>query len=217
MRTTVLVLCLLAIPIAALADGKAAERHFNQGEQAYKKGKFIAAARHFEAAYAELPAPEIAFSAAQAYRLGYQADPNPEHVERAIELYEVYLREAADGPRVVDATAHLDALKKEWRDLVAAGKAKDDRIAADKTQIGVVVPAKVASATVRIDGKDVTGIDYVDVEPGDRVVRVEADGYAPYEETVPVARGAQILVRADLEAKPARVKLATEGGVTVHV
>jgi hypothetical protein len=217
MRTTILVLLLVAISSAARADGKAAERHFGDGERAYKKGKFIEAAKHFEAAYAELPAPEIAFSAAQAYRLGYQADPKPDHVKRAIELYEVYLREAMDGPRAADASAHLDSLKKEWRDLVTAGRAKDDRITADKTQIGVVVPARVKAATILIDGKDASGQDYVDVEPGDRIVRVEAEGYAPYEEKVPVARGAQILVRAELEAKPARVKLDTESGVSVHV
>jgi len=217
MRTTILVLILIAVSGTALADRKTAEHEFDDGERAYKKGQFIDAAKHFEKAYAELPAPEIAFSAAQAYRLGYQADPNPEHVKRAIELYETYLREAMDGPRAADASAHLDSLKKEWRDLVIAGKAKDDRIAADKTQIGVVVSSKVKAATILIDGKDVSGQDYVDVEPGDRVVRVEAEGFAPYEEKVPVARGAQILVRAELEAKPVRVKLATEGGVSVHV
>jgi hypothetical protein len=221
MRTIVLVFVLAAVAAApaapARADAKAAERHFNDGEKAYKKGRFIDAAKHFEKAYAELPAPELAFSAAQGYRLGYQADPKPEHVKRAIELYEIYLREANEGPGVADAIAHLDALKKEWRDLVGAGKAQDDRITADKTQIGVVVPAKVRAPTVLIDGVDVSGMDYVDVEPGDRLVRVEAEGYAPYEEKVPVARGAQILVRAELEAKRALVKLKTEGGVAVHV
>ena len=179
-----LVILFLALSAAtAHADTKAAEKHFDDGEVAYRKGRFLDAARDFEAAYAELPAAEIAFSAAQAYRLGYQADPDPAHVKRAIELYEIYLREAGEGgPRVADASAHLFTLKKEWRDLVTAGKAKDDRITADKTQIGVVVPAKVKGATVLVDGKDVSGMDYVDVEPGDRVVRVEAPGYAPYEE-----------------------------------
>jgi hypothetical protein len=201
----------------ARADGRTAEKYFDAGEALYKKGRFIDAAEKFEAAYKELAAPEIAFSAAQAYRLGYQADPKPEHVKRAIELYETYVHDAANGPRMADAIAYLESLKKEWRDLVLAGKAKDDAIASDKTQIGVVVPAKVSGATVLIDGVDVSGQDYVDVEPGDRVVRVQADGYTPYEEKVPVARGAQILVRAELEPKPALVKVATEGGVQVHV
>lgn len=203
---------------AARADARAAEKHFDDGETAYRKGRFLDAAKHFEAAYAELPAAEIAFSAAQAYRLGYQGDPAPAHVKRAIELYELYLRDVGEGgPRTADASAHLFTLKKEWRDLVTAGKATDDRISSDKTQIGIVVPAKVKGATVLVDGKDVSGLDYVDVEPGDRLVRVEAPGYAPYEEKVPVARGGQILVRAELEPKPALVKLKTESGVQVSV
>jgi len=206
-----------AIAGPALADGRTAEKYFDQGEAAYKKGRFIEAAEHFEDAYKQQAAPEIAFSAAQAYRLGYQADPKPEHIKRAIELYEIYVHDAANGPRMADAIAYLESLKKEWRDLVLAGKAKDDTIAVDRTQISVVVPAKVSGATVLIDGKEVPEQDYVDVEPGDRVVRVEADGYAPFEEKVPVARGAQLMVRAELEAKPALVKLATESGVAVHV
>jgi hypothetical protein len=217
MRLAVILIVVAATAGTALADGRAAERAFTDGEAAYKSGRFIDAAKQFEAAYAELPAAEIAFSAAQAYRLGYQKDPDPAHVKRAIELYEVYLRDSSDGARVADASAHLESLKKEWRDLVVAGKAKDDRIAADKTQIGVIVPARVRAAKVMVDGKDVSGSEYVDVEPGDRVVRVEADGYLPYEEKVPVARGAQLLVRAELDPRPARVTVKTEGGARISV
>lgn len=221
MRTTALVLALCAGVVGAAApahaDKRAAERAFTHGETLYKAGKFIAAAAEFEAAYRELPAPEIAFSAAQAYRLGYQRDPDPAHVKRAIELYEVYLRDSGEGARAADATAYIATLKNEWRDLVLAGKAKDDRIATDKTQVGVIVPARVARATVTIDGKDVTGADYVDVEPGDRIVRVEAAGYRPYEEKVPVARGAQLLVRAELSPLPARVAVKTASGARITV
>jgi hypothetical protein len=217
----VLIVGLLAAVSPALADGRAAEQWFDKGEKLYRKGKVLDAAAAFEKALQELPALEIAFSAAQAYRLGYRGEPDEREqaklVKRAMELYEQYRRDPGDKPRDADAAAHLASLSLEWRDFVTRGLAKDDRITAEKTQIGVVVPAKVKGATVTIDGVDVSGVDYSDVEPGERVVRVEAPGYAVYEEKVPAAKGAQILVRAELEPRPALVKLKTESGIRVTV
>ena len=61
-----------------------------------RRQDFAAAATDFEQAYKALPLPEIAFSAAQAYRRQYQVDAKPSHVARAIELYRVVPREGRD-------------------------------------------------------------------------------------------------------------------------
>ena len=77
LRSMFVILVVVAAAATAHADARSAEKHFDDGETAYRKGRFLDAAKHFEAAYAELPAAEIAFSAAQAYRLRYQGDRSP--------------------------------------------------------------------------------------------------------------------------------------------
>ena len=68
---------LLALAGTASADEKTAERYFRAGEKAYAAQNFAAAAQNFEEAYKELPLPEIAFSAAQAYRRQYRVEQRP--------------------------------------------------------------------------------------------------------------------------------------------
>lgn len=82
------------------AARKIAERHFHAGERAYKAQNFGAAAANFEEAYKALPLPEIAFSAAQAYRRQYRVEPKLEHARRSVELYRVYLDQVKTGGRV---------------------------------------------------------------------------------------------------------------------
>jgi hypothetical protein len=79
------VLLLAAAPTAAVAQPagtsaagrQEAEQFFRAGERAFKNNSFQAAAEMFERAYATLPLPAIAFSAAQAYRLQYALDADP--------------------------------------------------------------------------------------------------------------------------------------------
>ena len=85
-----LFLMCLARPAAA-EDRAEAERFFRLGADAYKEGKFDAAAANFDRAYEHLKAPEIAFSAAQAHRLQHQArrlqypaDHDAAHLKRAV-------------------------------------------------------------------------------------------------------------------------------------
>ena len=105
----------------ARADRAAAQRYFRNGAEAYHAQNFEAAAEAFDLAYAELPLPEIAFSDAQAYRRLYQADPQPGHVKRAIELYRAYLAAVKSGGKVREASDHLEALQAELRKLETAG------------------------------------------------------------------------------------------------
>src|SRR3954466_9139707 len=96
---------------AAADDRGAAEQFFRIGADAYKTGKFDAAAANFDRAYENLNAPEIAFSAAQAHRLQYQVDRDPSRLKRAIELYQAYVTGAPDGAKRKDALVYLERLR----------------------------------------------------------------------------------------------------------
>ena len=86
-KALAILLALCAVAAAQAVDKKAAERYFRAGEKAYKAQNFEAAAQNFEEAYKAAAIPEIAFSAAQAYRRQFRVDPRPEYVKRSVELY----------------------------------------------------------------------------------------------------------------------------------
>ena len=201
---------------AIAEDDKAgAMKFFKAGEQAYKMSNFGGAAENFEAAFKLLPAPEIAFSAAQAYRLQFQIDQDPRKVKRAIELYEIYVGAVKTGKRAGDAAIHLDNLRAAYRDLVAAGKVKDDKISVDRTQVTVWVP--VEGAQITVDGKPVEPYAYFDVAPGEHVVEVTAKGYKPYSQKVSVANGAKVPVPVQLAPRSATVVLAGAGDARIAI
>jgi tetratricopeptide (TPR) repeat protein len=202
---------------AMSADRAEAARMFGAGEMAFKKGDYESAAQSFEAAYKVFPAPEIAFSAAQAYRLGNSLlpKPRPEYVKRAIELYEVYVAANKQGSRVRDAATHLQSLRDLWRSLEAIGAAQAAQMRYDRTQLTVWAAAEGAEVT--IDGEPAAPYDYVDVQPGEHVVTVTAPGHFPFEQLVSVAEGAQVPVAAELRAKPAVVQIATEAGAEIAI
>jgi tetratricopeptide (TPR) repeat protein len=121
-----LITILLVAGVAHADDKRAeAERYFKAGAKAYAAQSFAAAAADFDEAYKALPMPEIAFSAAQAYRRLYRVDPKPEYVRRAVELYRVYLEKVKTGGRVGDAADSLGELEREMDRLkikVGAGE-----------------------------------------------------------------------------------------------
>src|SRR5262249_20717210 len=116
-----------------------AERYFQIAEKAYKAQNFLAAAETFERAYKTLPLPEIAFSAAQAYRRQFRIDGSVDHVARAIELYRAYLDKIKTGGRVADAADAVAELQHELDKLIKAGAKVSPQLAAEHTQLGVNV------------------------------------------------------------------------------
>lgn len=206
----------LASPAAA-EDRKEAARLFGAGEKAFKMADYDSAAQSFEAAYAAFPAPEIAFSAAQAYRLGNSLLPRPraDYVKRAIELYELYVERDRRGGRVADAAVHLQALRAIWRELEGSGAGRAAKPIYDRTQLTVWV--EVEGAEITIDDEETTAYAYVDVEPGEHVVAVDAEGYFPYEQKVSVAKGAQVPVSVELRAMPATLRIDTEAGAEISL
>jgi hypothetical protein len=104
---------LCALIGVAHADRKVALKFFRAGEKAYQAQNFEAAAHNFYAAYEQLPLPEIAFSAAQAFRRQYRVDPKQEYVQRSVELYRFYLSKVKTGVRVADAADSLGEMERE--------------------------------------------------------------------------------------------------------
>src|SRR5262245_58136921 len=133
------IVILLIAHVAYADDRAAAERYFRIGSKAYAAQNFAAAATSFDEAYKALPMPEIAFSAAQAYRRLYQIDPKPQYVRRAVELYKVYLGVVKRGGRVGDAADNLAEMKHELDKLEAAGVSTSEKPVAARTRLGVNV------------------------------------------------------------------------------
>jgi hypothetical protein len=205
-----IVMCVLG---TAHADDKAtAEQLFRIGASAYKANRFDAAANSFDRAYELYKAPEIAFSAAQAHRLQYQVDRDPARVKRAIELFEAYVAAVQVGGKRRDALAHLERLREVLGRLEAAG---EKVVAVEKQQASIYVLVANEDALITIDGKTVDRFTSFDVEPGEHVVAVSADGYFPEQRKVVVANR-QATVPVELRPRPATLKV-TAGDARVLV
>lgn len=230
-----LVLCGIGL---ARADERAAKKYFQAGAKAYAAQNFAAAAANFDEAYKEAPMPEIAFSAAQAYRRLYRVDPDPGHVRRAVELYRIYLAKVKTGGRVGDASDNLGEMVRELDKLEAkTGKLQLEAAPVERTRISVSI-TKTDLATpeagalreigegtgdtwkgvvATLDGKPIEPYAVLDVPPGDHVVTVTADGYFPIEKTQRVVQGVTALIDLELAPKPARVKVNTEAAAKITV
>ena len=219
----------------APATRAAAERYFRAGARAYAAQSFAAAAANFDEAYRALPLPEIAFSAAQAYRRLYRVEPKPAHVQRAVELYRVYLDQVKTGGRVGDAADSLQDLERELDKLKARG-ARIDTTAVERTRIGIDVSlgdrardagalreigdatgAALEGVTLTIDGKPVEPFALIDVAPGEHAIAVSAAGYFPVEKRQHAVRGASAIVELELRPRPAKVTVRTEPGAKLAI
>ncbi|MCX5747279.1 MAG: PEGA domain-containing protein [Proteobacteria bacterium] len=211
----------------------AAQRYFAAGAKAYAAQNFAAAIASFEEAYAKLPVPEIAFSAAQAYRRQYRVEGKPEYVKRAVELYRIYLDKVKTGGRVGDAADSLGEMQRELDRLQASGVKVEIRNV-ERTRLGVTIATGDGDATVlreigdavgdatngitaTLDGKPLEPFALVDVEPGDHVVKVVAEGFETVETHRRAVLGASDLIDVKLVARPARVTLVTEAATRVMV
>ena len=227
----VVVLVLAAAP--AHADRAKAEQYFRAGAQAFKQQNFGAAAEQFELAYQELPLPEIAFSAAQAYRRQYFIDPQPRYVQRAVALYTKYLAAVKTGGRVGDAADGLAEMRRELDRLSAQGTRFD---AAQKPQTRLAVSVTVAgeahaslgdlSATpvtdttgvhATLDGKPVELFVPLEVAPGDHIVEVRAPGFFPIRIARRAVEGASDVVEAALRPEPAHLTVHTDDGASIAI
>ena len=221
---------------AARADERAlAEKYFRAGAQAYSAQNFEAAAIDFDEAYKSLPLPEIAFSAAQAYRKLYRIAPKPEYVERAVELYRAYLDKVKTGGRVGDAADSLGEMERELDRLkltarTSAPAVEHTRLGVSVTiadqqvhdtsalhEIGDVTTTSLKGLSATIDGKPVEPFALVDVDAKEHVLSVTAEGYLPVEKKAVAVANQSQLIEIELRPKPATVSVKTEADAQISI
>ncbi len=239
MRLVVFML-VIVLTHPAYADRAAAEAHFRTGATAYKAQNFIAASEAFDLAYQELAIPEIAFSAAQAFRRRYQVQPEPRFVQRAAELYTVYLQAVKAGGKVREASDHLESMNAELARLEREGKlnpAAPVPVEPPRTRLGVSVTIARAAGEAQeltevgegtdanpftnvkatLDGKPVDAFTLVEVTPGPHTVTATADGYRPAEKQVVAADGDSKFFELELVPLSARLTIKTEPNARISV
>ncbi|MEO8843141.1 MAG: hypothetical protein ABI591_29285 [Kofleriaceae bacterium] len=236
MNRVVILAMLIAIPAHAddAATKATAERYFRAGSKAYSAQSFSAAAADFDEAYKAMPVPEIAFSAAQAYRRLYRVDAKPEYVRRAVELYRIYLDQVKTGGRVGDAADSLGELERELERLNIKMTATPTAVV-EHTRLGVSVTIagqasdaalhEVGDATgdvtkglhATLDGKPIEPFALIDVDAREHVLAVTADGYLPVEKKAVAITGQSQLIELELRAKPATVAVHTEDGAHISI
>jgi len=232
-------LALIAVLLGAgtaAADRATAERYFRAGAKAYAAQNFGAAAQNFDEAYKAEALPEIAFSAAQAYRRLYRVDGQPTYVRRAVELYKAYLAAVKTGGRVGDAADNLAEMQRELDKLGAAATAVAPIVAHTRLGVSVVFAdqgsgdssalREIGDATgettahqlhATIDGKAVEPFALVDVAATGHTIGVTAEGYFPIEKTTHAVEGQASLVEVTLSPRPAKVAVKTEADARIAV
>jgi hypothetical protein len=229
----------LATSTAHAEDRATAEKYFKAGAKAFAAQNFHAAASNFDEAFKALAMPEIAFSAAQAFRKLYQVEPKPEHVKRSIELYEFYLSKVKSGGRVSDAADNLTEMKRERDKLEAAGVRASSVVEKPQTRlvinVGVSDQASTADAgtlreigdvgtdttikglVVTLDGQKVEPFTPVPVDAKEHVITASADGYFAVDKKTVAVDGQSTLVDVELKPKPAKITVKTESDAKILV
>ncbi|MBT8493432.1 MAG: hypothetical protein KJO07_10280 [Deltaproteobacteria bacterium] len=201
---------LTALP-TSFADKAKAEKLFRVGQRAYEAGLFDESAEALEAAYREWASPDIAFSAAQAYRLNYFSNRHEPSLFRAAELYRIYLREVPKGRRRADAALNLAELEPILRTRQPSS-VKPEVV----TRIGVTAGAK--GAEISIDsGPFVSSPAIAKVEPGRHSYRARAPGHFAENGSLQVLEGQFAVAELKLREKPALVALELEDRSRVFV
>lgn len=229
----VVVICALA-GIVHAEDRATAERYFRLGEKAYQSQNFAAAADNFEEAYKNFNLAEIAFSAAQAYRRLYRLEPKPEHVQRAVDLYKVYLGKVKSGGRVADAADALAEMQHELDKLISSGVQVSPALAKQYTRL-VINPSlgtdvsstnmeevkegdsKATLFTATLDGQPADVFAPINVLPKVYKIVVTVDGYFPGTREASAPQGATTIVDVPLVPRPARVTIESVRGARVAV
>lgn len=207
------VVALLLVALTARATGRSpdAERRYRAGAQAFKAGKYLAAARAFEDAHALEPRPALTFSAAQAYRRQFFVDDDLAWLSRARELYRRYLDEQPSGGRREHAVTHLYAVE-----VLIASRGKGSAESRRELPTQILVSSETAGARVSVDGRRSRAAPLVlDVEPGDHRVRVTAPGYVPQERRVLAVPKRLAAAAVELIELPGRIAVSAPPGTEI--
>lgn len=211
-----LLACLVVTaPGADSADTRReAKQYFDAGEALYRVGKYRDAVRALEQAYRLVPAPAIAFSIGQAYRLLYAVAGEPEQLSAAIRMYRRYLLESPEGARRADAYQHLQLLEDRMKRLRAEGTTFVEPRTTGPTQL--MVSSAAPGAEAAIDGGPWRTVPVVqDVAPGRHKIAVRAPGH--FEELIDkfALEGRLVVAEVSLQRMPALLSLSVTDGAEV--
>lgn len=126
---------------AASKEDESFRAYVDKGKASFGLGKFADAAEAYEAAFAIKPAPALLYNAAQAHRMAG-------HKERALDLYQSYLRlYARTGANREESEKHVENLSKALADEKRVASAPPNDMAAEPDAPPPPVPTTPAAAT----------------------------------------------------------------------
>lgn len=213
---TVAAMLTLAAPApTAIEDAKT---YFEAGQQAYRAGFYLDAARAFEQAYELVPNPAITFSVGQTYRRQFLLDGDPAHLRRAILAYRGYLKDVPRGGRSEDAIENLAELERRRvaLGLPAVEAAAEARAEARKTQL--MISSQTEGAQAVLDGAAPQAVPLVaEVSPGAHEIEVSAAGHFPQTVRAVAIEGRLVVSQVELRPRPASLKVRGTSGAQVTI
>lgn len=182
-----------AAPTApSVADKTRAKALIKSGDVNYRLFKFDQALTDYQQAYHLSQHPAIAFNIAQAYR-------QLKNYEKASFYYKLFLADWAKRfpdkppPYEAEVKGHIERLTR----LIAAAAARKAEVsvkpAPKKIELAKLeLEGLRPGARVMVDGKERKGGPELALAPGQRRLRVELDGFHPWEQTLSLRAGALI-------------------------
>ncbi|MBK8011540.1 MAG: PEGA domain-containing protein [Deltaproteobacteria bacterium] len=200
------------------SDTAQAKVLFEAASRAYRKGQYEMAVAGFEEAYRLAPRPQVAFSAAQAYRKKFYIDGDRTSLERAIALYQAYLIGDPNGRRRDHAAQHIASLSQVLLRLGVSAPGATRRGRDPKTQIMISSDLGQEEAMAIIDGAPPVDLPaIVDVKPGRHALTITAPGYFDKSLDVLAVDGRLVGVDAVLTPKPALLRISAPDDAEVSI
>jgi len=200
---------------SAVAGSREASRLFIAGRALFERGRYEDALRVFEQSNKNRAHYRTAYAMAQAHRLLFAQSQEFEHLQRAVELYERFLRQApASSPFRVMADTQVKRLSLTAARLRLTSATQPAKPPETPTQL--MITSRTPGARVTIDGEPQDG-DSVpamrDVRPGEHRVVVTAPDHQRVEHTLVAVKGRLVTSHLDLDPLPgtARVRSHPDG------
>lgn len=197
------------------ADKAEAKARIKSGDVNYRLFKFDQALTDYQQAYHLSQHPAIAFNIAQAYR-------QLKNYEKASFYYKLFLADWAKRfpdkppPYEAEVKGHIERLTK----LIAAAAARapkdKPKPRPKKVQLArLELEGLRAGAQITVDGKLSKSGPELLLAPGPRRLRVELDGYHPWEQTITLRAGKPVTRPVELEVIDRRTLwLSTSAGLS---
>lgn len=233
MRALALAGCLVVLTLShrAAADERADMRRakdaFRAGAAAYAAGEFLAAIQALETAYELTPLPAIAFSLAQAERRQYFVQHEREHLERAIELFRLYVQQVPSGGRRADALDALSQLEPLAARLTSSATSPETKTPPTQRPSGptitvrrtrLLVASETPGARISLDGGPAQPSPLVrEVKPGRHRVEVSAPGFHATRRQISAVSGELIAVTVPLRERPSTLGIWTAPDSEIYV